>query len=106
MKNLTGNEETVLLAVFRLGAAAHGLAVQRQIREVTGREYLYSTLYTTLEQLVRKGYLTRRPGDPSPRRGGKRRFFFRLTLDGRKALKSAFNRQKAVWQGITEDILG
>lgn len=106
MRSLTANEETILLAVLRLKQDAHGLAVKRQIRDVTGRDYLYSTLYTTIEQLVRKGYLDRRSGDPSPRRGGKRRIFFTLTPAGRQALRSSFDRQKAVWKGITEDVLG
>ena len=106
MKYLTANEETILLAVLRLKDEAHGLAIQRQIRDVTGRDYLYSTLYTTLEQLVRKGCLSRRAGDPSPRRGGKRRIFFSLTRSGRTALQAAFNRHKAVWSGITDDVLG
>ena len=102
MKDLTKPEETVLLAILRLKDEAYGVTIKNQVKKVTNREYLYSTLYTTLEQLVKKGYISKRFGDPSPERGGKRKIFFNLTEDGVIALVNAFFKQKSVWAGITE----
>ena len=103
MKDLTKIEETILLAILRLKEDAYGVTIKKQIKRVTGRDYLYNTLYTSLEQLVKKGYVTKRYGDPTPVRGGKRKIFFDLTVDGAEALETAFNKYRSVWDGISED---
>ena len=54
MKELTKTEETILIAIWRLKDNAYGVTIKNQIKKVTKRDYLYNTLYTTLEQLVRK----------------------------------------------------
>ena len=64
MKELTKAEETILLAIWRLGNDAYGVTIKNQIKKTTKREYLYSTLYTTLEQLVSKGFIDKRFGEP------------------------------------------
>ena len=101
MKEPTKVEETILIAVWKLGPEAYGVTIKDQIHRVTGREYLYSTLYTTLEQLVRKGYLTKRFGKPMSVRGGKRKIYFQITSEGFEVLKRAFEIQQTVWEGIT-----
>ena len=102
MKELTKSEETVLIAVWKLKDDTYGVNIQKQIHEITGREYLYSTLYTTLEQLVRKGMLTKGYGEPLAVRGGKRKIFFHVTKSGLHALRQSFDTQKSVWDGINE----
>ena len=103
MKELTKSEEVIMLAIWRLRDQAYGVTIKNQIKEVTSRDYLYSTLYTTLEQLVRKGYISKRFGDPTPERGGKRKIFFHLTETGLSTLKHAFRKNREVWQGISEE---
>lgn len=105
MKEITRIEETILLSIFRLKDHAYGVTIKDQINKLTGREYLYSTLYTTLEQLVRKGLIVKRFGDPSPMRGGKRKIYFNLTEDAIKALKNIYTKHKSIWSGITKDTL-
>jgi len=102
MKDLTKIEETVLLAIFRLQKNAYGVTIKKQIKEVSQRDYLYSTLYTTLRQLARKGYISKIYGDPQPFRGGKRKIFFTLTKEGLTALENAYAKHQAVWKGISE----
>ena len=106
MKDLTKIEETVLIAVWHLGEEAYGVNIKQRLKKVTGKDPLYSTLYTTFEQLVRKGYLTKRFGEPTSVRGGKRKVFFHITKEGFDALRAAFEKQKAVWHGITEKSFG
>ena len=103
MKDITKIEETVLLTIWRLQDNAYGVTIKNQIKKVPQREYLYSTLYTTLEQLVTKGLVAKRFGDSTPERGGKRKIFFNLTKNGLLSLKNAYVKQKAVWQGVTEE---
>ncbi len=103
MKDLTKIEETILIAIWRLGEDTYGVRIKNHIKKATGKDYLYSTLYTTFEQLVRKGYVTKQFGAPTAVRGGKRKVFFCITDEGTEALKHAFEKQKAVWRGITEE---
>lgn len=102
MKDLTKIEETILLAIWRLEDNAYGVTIKDHIHSSSGRQYLYSTLYTALEQMVRKGLIAKRYGDPSPERGGKRKIFFDITKEGFIALESAYHKQKSIWAGVTE----
>lgn len=102
MKDLTKTEEILLIAIWKLGDEAYGVTIKDEVKKITGRKYLYSTLYTTLEQLVSKKYIKKRYGDPSPVRGGKRKIFFDMTKSGIKALEKAYNKQKNIWDGIKD----
>ena len=103
MKDLTKIEETILLAIMRLGDDAYGVTIKDRIKKMTGREYLYNILYTSLEQLVKKEYISKRFGEPSPERGGKRKIFFNLTEEGVDALRESFEKTRSIWDGITEE---
>jgi DNA-binding PadR family transcriptional regulator len=73
MKDLTLTEEMFLLAVWKLKDDAYGVTIRQHVSEETGRTYPYGTLYSALDKLARKDFLTRSTGDPSPERGGRRR---------------------------------
>jgi DNA-binding PadR family transcriptional regulator len=103
MKELTRMEEMVITAIFRLGETAYGVKIKKEIQRITGREYLYSTLYSTFEQLVRKGHIVKQFGDPTAVRGGKRKVFFQLTRDGLAALENTFKHQQKIWSGISTE---
>ena len=103
MKDLTKVEETIMIAIWRLKDDAYGVTIKNEIKRAIKRDYLYNTLYTSLEQLFSKGYITKRYGEPTPERGGKRKIFFNLTKVGIRALREAFDKQKSVWEGISEE---
>lgn len=105
MKIPTKMEELVLVSIFRLGEEAYGVQIQKQISRMTGRKVLYSTLYAAFDQLVRKGYISKHFGAPTAVRGGKRKVYFKLTQTGFLVLKDAFQTQKTVWTGISEEAL-
>ncbi|MCK5146267.1 helix-turn-helix transcriptional regulator [bacterium] len=103
MKELTKLEEVVMIAIWRLGDMAYGVEIKKQVYEILGKEYFYNTLYTTFDQLIRKGFINKNFGEPSSVRGGKRKVFFRMTEMGELALEEAFERQSRVWGSITLD---
>ena len=103
MKDLSKLEEVVMLAIWRLGDKAYGVEIKNKVKEIAGKEYFYNTLYTTLHQLVRKGYIIKHFGEPTAKRGGKRKVFFDLTQLGMNVLEMAFKRQSLVWSGITKE---
>ena len=96
MKELTKAEETILLAIWRLGGNAYGVTIKNQIKKTSKRDYLYSTLYTALEQLVSKGLITKRYGEPSAIREGKRKIFFDITEFGFEALRKAYITNQSI----------
>lgn len=100
---LTKLEELVLMAIWRLGEDAYGVKIKKQVRNLAGREYLYNTLYTTFDQLNRKGFTTKHFGDPTSVRGGKSKVFFRITRQGIKALETAYQHSSRIWEGITTE---
>lgn len=99
---LTRNEETILIALYRLGGEAHGPALHDKVTELTGRSLVYGTLYNSLEYLIRKGLVSSRKGQPSPERGGKRKSIYTVTSEGREALLQTRKLQDRLWKGMSE----
>jgi PadR family transcriptional regulator, regulatory protein PadR len=87
MKHALGElEQTILLAVLRLGDQAYGVSIRREIALCTRREIAPGALYTTLDRLEQKGIVVARDGDPTPARGGRAKRFYNLTREGRTLL--------------------
>jgi DNA-binding PadR family transcriptional regulator len=97
MKDLTLYESIILLAILRLKNNAYGVTIREKIEEVAQRSISYGTLYSYLDQVHRKGYVSKSMGKPSSERGGRRKIFYKLTPDGEEALKAAYNLQKVIW---------
>ncbi len=102
MKDLTLTEEMLLLAVWKLGNEAYGVTIRQHVSKVTGRTYPYGTLYSALDKLARIGYLEKTTGDPTPERGGRRKYYYHLTGQGIQALKSAMQLKRLLWDRETE----
>jgi PadR family transcriptional regulator, regulatory protein PadR len=79
-------EEIVLLVLVRLRENAYGVPIRREIAERTGREVSFGAVYTTLERLERKGYVSSRLGEPTRERGGRAKRYFRIEAPGVRAL--------------------
>jgi len=101
MSHLTRNEETILLAILRMRTDAYGVRIKRQVLDLTGNDWNYGLLYSTLDQLVKKGLLFKKEGKPMPERGGRRKIYYSLSPSGRTALEEAYSLKEALWGGIT-----
>jgi DNA-binding PadR family transcriptional regulator len=102
MELLTKLEELVLIAVLRLEDKAYGISVYNYIVELTGNEVTVSSVYFPLERLVRKGYLKTSMGEPTSKRGGMSKRYYRLTRAGIKALQENRSLHETAWKGITD----
>ena len=94
-------EQIVLLAIMRLGEEAYGVTIRAEIETCTGRAPSPGALYTTLERLEDKGYLTSRMGDPTPLRGGRAKRFFTVTRSGIEATARAQDSYRKLLKGLT-----
>ncbi|MFC1726613.1 PadR family transcriptional regulator [candidate division KSB1 bacterium] len=104
MDYLTLSESILLLAIWRLKDGAYGVTIRKYIEEMTGKLYSYGTLYSFLDQLARKRYVAKSIGDPTPQRGGRSKIYYKLSNEGIRALQSARELQKTIWED-TEDLV-
>jgi PadR family transcriptional regulator PadR len=93
-------ELTVLLAVARLGDEAYGLAVRQDVSDRTRHDYSVGAVYTTLQRLEDKGFVSSRASAPLPVRGGRSRRQFKLTASGQRVLREAQRVAASVWAGV------
>jgi PadR family transcriptional regulator, regulatory protein PadR len=93
-------EEAVLLALVN----AKGELTIAEIYEVLAdklRRVSFGAIYTTLDRMGEKKFITRRKGAPLPERGGKARFYYKITGIGRAALIET-QQTAALWaDGVT-----
>jgi PadR family transcriptional regulator PadR len=99
MRPLSLNEEAVLLAIWKLGEEAYPVTIMEKVNRMMGRDMVYGTLYNTLDNLLKKGYVFAEKGDPTPERGGKRKVFFTLKKKGVEALKRNHEMHASIWKG-------
>ena len=92
-------EQMILLAVLRLGEGAYGVAIRQELEARTGRTVARGAVYVTLDRLERKGYLESTLGEPTARRGGRAKRFFRLRESGREALRTSRQSLLSLWKG-------
>lgn len=102
MRLLTRSEEYVLLAVWRLQGNAYTLSILDQVSQVTGYKWQIGAIYVPLEKLRQKGYLSKQKGDPTQTRGGRSKFLYEMTEEGRKALREIRAVQKNAWADMPE----
>lgn len=97
-------EQVILLAITHLGADAYGTTIRREIETRTGREIAVGALYTGLERLERKGYVSSVMSDPTPQRGGRARRQFTIAPAGIAALTRSRELLAKMWEGLTPDL--
>jgi DNA-binding PadR family transcriptional regulator len=93
-------EQLVLLAVLDLEDEAYGASIGRSIEERTGREVSAGAVYTALDRLGGRGFVTSRVGKPTPERGGRRRRYYRLEPEGALALRRSMEVIRSMAEGL------
>jgi PadR family transcriptional regulator len=93
-------EQIVLLALIRLGENAYGVPVRREIEEKTNRSVSVGALYSTLDRLEEKGFITSRFSDARPERGGRSRRYFKVQASGVRALERTRVALASMWEGL------
>jgi PadR family transcriptional regulator PadR len=104
MRELTVLEQTILSCIMNLEDEAYGVSVRQRVKKLLKKNINYGTLYNALEQLLRKGYVTKTQGDSLPERIGRPRIYYTLTPAGKRALWRAYELQKTIWESIPDFI--
>lgn len=82
-------EHLLLLALVHLGEDAHTVSIRAVLEDWADRRVSPGAIYTALDRLEQRGFVSSAFGDPTPARGGKRRRHYTLRPAGAAALKSS-----------------
>jgi len=94
-------EQLILFALVELGDDAYGASIGRVIEGRTGREVSAGAIYTALDRLASRGYVSAAIGEPTAERGGRRRKYYRLETEGALALR----RSVAVLRDMSDGLI-
>jgi PadR family transcriptional regulator PadR len=93
-------EHFVLLSILHLEANAYGVTIRQQLKESINRDVTLGALYSTIERLENKGFITSKKGDAKPERGGKAKRLVNVTALGLKMLSKSKQQFEAMWKNI------
>jgi DNA-binding PadR family transcriptional regulator len=102
MKLLSRTEEFILLAVLFLKDEAYSVLIRKRLNDVTGKTWSFGALFISLEQLVKKGYLTSSLTAPLHERGGRSKRIYAITPAGNKALEEIKQMEREMWETVPE----
>jgi len=89
MASIVSAKPALLISMRGSGKKMAGMTVRREIEERTGRNISIGAVYTTLERLQTKGYVSSLVGEPTAERGGRAKRLFRIEADGERALRAS-----------------
>jgi PadR family transcriptional regulator PadR len=93
-------EQIVLLAILRLKDDAYAVPIREEIEGRTTRSVARGALYTALDRLEAKHFLTSRMGEPLAERGGRSRRYYSVTPAGVSALRASRHTLLQLWNGL------
>ena len=99
-------ETLVLMAILRLGEDAYGMRIRLELLDRAERSCSYGALYTTLDRLEQKGYVSSHTGDPTPERGGRAKKYFHIEAPGEAALRQAYATTRRMATGLEPQLGG
>ena len=97
---LSRAEEIILIAVCKLGNDAYGVLIREQVHRDIGHHWAFGVVYRTLKKMTAKGYLERIASEPIAERGGKSRYYYRLTSEGLEALQEIRRINRSLWEKV------
>ncbi len=95
-------EELALLTVGALFDQAYGVAIMDEIADQTSRNVNISAVHEVLKRLEKKGFVKSRMGGATNERGGRRKRYFTLTLEGKAALDASMALRNQLYNAIPE----
>jgi PadR family transcriptional regulator PadR len=93
-------EQIVLLAIVRLGDDAYGVPIRHEIEKRTKRTISIGALYSTLDRLEAKHYVSSWFSNPTAERGGRSRRYFKVESLGLNALDRSREVLQVMWKGV------
>jgi PadR family transcriptional regulator PadR len=99
-------EQLLLLGVVQLDSDAFGSEIRRLIEARTGRTVSPGAIYTALDRLESRGLVSSTLGEPTARRGGKRKRYYRIEPAGAALLRRSHDALARMAQGLEPGLEG
>ncbi len=93
-------ELMVLLAILRLGDAAYGVPLARELAAARQRNVSAGSIYAALDRLEAKGLVTSTLGEATRERGGRAKRYFALTAEGVAAVQISRSTLTKLWAAL------
>ncbi|MCP4724078.1 MAG: PadR family transcriptional regulator [bacterium] len=106
MKDLSRQEEFVLLSIWRLKDNAYGVTIRRYLTKITGKEWTLGAIYVPMYRLSDKGYVRSYLSDPTEERGGRSKRMYTTTPQGMDALNQTKKMHDRIWETVPDTIAG
>jgi DNA-binding PadR family transcriptional regulator len=94
-------EQLILFALMRLEDEAYGAAIRREILTRADRDVSPGAVFTALERMEARGYVSSYFGASTSARGGKRKRHYRIEPPGVRALARAHDALSRMARGLT-----
>lgn len=93
-------EHMILLSIVRLDEAAYAPDIAATLEDRAGRRISRGALYSTLDRMEQKGYVTWTIEPGTPERAGNRSRRFTVTGDGMTALRASHDAIRHLGDGL------
>ena len=100
MRLISRLEEIILLSIWRLQDNAYGISILEEVEKATGKNWLTGSIYASLSRLLKHRLVVSIEGEPTHERGGRRKIFYNLTPEGKKALLAIKRVNSIIWSNI------
>lgn len=90
-------EEIILLLVGILGEDAYAYRIEEEYSLQTQRNSSIGAVHSTLNRLEKKGFLDSFMGEPSARRGGRRKRIYQITALGQRVVNESRDLRQSLW---------
>ncbi len=100
MRLISRIEEIILLSIWRLQENAYGITIQEEVIKATGKSWLTGSIYASLSRLLKHGLVESIKGEPTAERGGRHKIYYKITIEGQKALMAVKRVNSIIWSGL------
>lgn len=95
-------EELVLLTIAALHDDAYGVAIKNEMETRLNRGISIGALQTAFKRLEDKGFIKSHLGEPTQKRGGKRKRFYQISPIGVRTLEEIRDVRSQLWSSIPQ----
>ena len=102
MQFLSRIEEILLLAIWKLGDNAYGIAIREQVEKDTAVKWLSGAIYGPLSRLRKNGYVKISMDEQGNDQRGRPRIYYTLTPVGKEKLQAIQMLNRVMWADVSE----
>jgi PadR family transcriptional regulator PadR len=96
-----GHLEEIVLMILLKYNRCHGVEIAQHYEEVLARGISLPAIHVVLKRMEKKGWVESEFGEPSAKRGGRRKRYYWATASGYYAVKAVQDVKLDLWQGIS-----